>query len=95
MADLRDENMTNTHKQRRIGGREEAPETEGQVEYEGLRLGSNTRASCEDFESLSEVIQGVIWLIIVTKDSIGNKNMYMTTVHDNYSRPANMSSIAK
>jgi len=54
MADLRDENMTNTHKQRRIGGREEAPEKEGQVEYEDLRLGSNTRASCEDFESLSE-----------------------------------------
>ena len=53
--------MTNTHKQRRLTGRQEEgvdQELDGQVDYEELRVGSTTLASCEDLgslESLTEV----------------------------------------
>ena len=57
--------MTNTHKQRRLTGRQEGVEQEldGQVDYEELRVGSTTLASCEDLgslESLTEVrVKGI------------------------------------
>ena len=58
--------MTNTHKQRRLAGREEV--LEGQEEYEELRVGSTMLASREDYnslESLTEVRRrGCLYLLL-------------------------------
>ena len=59
--------MTNTHKQRRLAGREEV--LEGQEEYEELRVGSTMLASREDYnslESLTEVRRrGCLYLLLM------------------------------
>jgi len=52
--------MTNTHKQRRLTGRQEEgvdQELDGQVDYEELRVGSTTLASCEDLGSLESLTE--------------------------------------
>ena len=50
--------MTNTH-QRRLTGRQEVVEQEldGHVDYEELRVGSTTLASCEDLDSLESLTE--------------------------------------
>ena len=57
MKGIEGKSMTNTQKQRRLAGKEEVVDREGQVEYEELRVGSTRLASCEDLESLTEVSQ--------------------------------------
>merc|ERR1719186_1096116 len=46
--------MTNTHKQRKLVGKEEGLDREGQAEYEEL---STRLASCEDLESLESLTE--------------------------------------
>jgi len=47
--------MTNTTKKRRLVGKEENMERDGQVEYEELRVASTRLASCEDLDSLESL----------------------------------------
>ena len=49
-----EKSMTNTHKQRKLVGKEEGLDREGQVEYEEL---STRLASCEDLESLESLTE--------------------------------------
>ena len=57
--------MTNTHQQRRLAGRQEGVdrEGEGQVDYEELRVGSTRLASCEDLDSLESLTE--VWICTV------------------------------
>jgi hypothetical protein len=81
--------MTNTHQQRRLAGRQEGLDREGQVDYEELRVGSTRLASCEDldsFESLTEVwictvfcfLRGICVHFCMSRKRFGCAHLYNT-----------------
>ena len=57
MEGIEGKSMTNTQKQRRLAGKEEGVDRDGQVEYEELRVGSTRLASCEDLDSLESLTE--------------------------------------